>query len=577
MDQLKQVLKFQFWILLGIALILPLVGWTMATSGLLSEAEGRTKALVDLDKSLVTDSNDPNKDWESGLEAINVEQAKQPKKAAKELYERQLPLMTWPPKMPNDPTKFQTNHQEYYRTAYRQFVEEVRKIVKPYDEETQTGQVIYSPDLLPSPDSEWASQSPSVKQIEGAQEDLWLLSALLKQIASVNEDAATPFEAAIRQINELYLKGGSKAGAGGGAKSSSGGAGSSTMASGMKTGMESKMAGMALATTMAGASGMGGQGAGGGSNSITSAKINPDEDLGAEQAVASDKPADTKTSSASSAGSKDLRGGGGMERMMMPLMVGGGGGSSAGSASRWSGSNMGRYREDKPEYRTRGFYLEVVMDHRRIPDLLAALVNADWPINILRVQESDFKDEDLAEGGGGLSGMGGRMSSQMMPGMGGGAGMRGGLGGPPPGMRGGGGSFKAATSRLVDDSNDSPVNSRSAMDLNNRSALDDPNLANVSIVGVIYIFKKPPEEKSGATPPASPAPSATPSAATAPVAPAPATAAPGATADDPSKSAPAATEAAADDDKAAEQAVPAAVTPEIKPESKSEDEGVEHE
>ncbi len=219
MDKLKQVLKFQFWILLVVALILPLVGWSMARSGLISEAESRSKSLADAEKALSTNAEDPNKDWETGLEAINVEQAKQPKKAAKALYERQLPLMTWPTQMPNDPAKFQTKHQEYYRTAYRQFVENVRKVVKPYDDETQTGLVIYPDDLLPTPDlSEWVSQAPSVEQIRAAQEDLWLLSALLKQIASVNEDenkdARTPFDAAIRQINELYLRGGSKAGGG---------------------------------------------------------------------------------------------------------------------------------------------------------------------------------------------------------------------------------------------------------------------------------------------------------------------------------------------------------------------------
>src|SRR5258708_23446505 len=171
MDKLKQVLKFQFWILLGIALILPLVGWTSARSGFIQEAEGRTKTLSDLEKSLVGKSDDPNKDWESGLELINFEQAKQPKIAAKYLYEKQLPLMTWPSKMPDDPGKFQTKHQEYYRTAYRKLIEGIRKIVNPYDDDTQTGLLAYSEDLLPTPDlSEWQVQAPSVKQIQAAPE-----------------------------------------------------------------------------------------------------------------------------------------------------------------------------------------------------------------------------------------------------------------------------------------------------------------------------------------------------------------------------------------------------------------------
>src|SRR5579863_1202709 len=178
MDQLKQVLKYQFWILLAVALILPFVGWTMATSGLLSEAAARTSTLDGLDKSLTSGPTDPNKEWEAGLEVINKDQAVQPRFAHKVLYERQLPLMTWPAKMPNDPKLFQTKHQEYYREIYRRgsagqppLIDEVRKIVNSYDEEMQTGLVIYDEGLLPVADMEWISQAPSVKQIEAAQED----------------------------------------------------------------------------------------------------------------------------------------------------------------------------------------------------------------------------------------------------------------------------------------------------------------------------------------------------------------------------------------------------------------------
>ncbi len=169
--------------------------------------------------------------------------------------------------------------------------------------------------------------------------------------------------------------------------------------------------------------------------------------------------------------------------MGMGGMPAGGMGGSA-SGSRWSPSNIGRYRDDKPEFKTRGFYLEVIMDHRRVPELLVALANADWPINVLRVQEADFRDEDLADASGadsaawawehrGPMGWGlGRVRGGMPWGMGAGA--------PPgtrqPSLRTGG--------RSSDESNDPSAN--------NRSPLDDPNLANVAIVGVIYIFKKPP-------------------------------------------------------------------------------------
>ncbi len=234
MDKLKQVQKYQFWILLVVALILPIVGWTMATGSLATEADTNTKALETLYGSLSVGPTDPNRDWEKGGNEINAIQALQPKRAHAELYNRQLELMVWPSEMPTDPALIQRKHQEYYRTTYRRgsskeapLLDEVRKIVKPYDEDTGTGLLVYDPALLPTADLEWVSQAPSIEQIKAAQEDLWLLASLLKQIAWVNEEAGAKnqFDAPIRQITELYLKGGSQGKAGGGAKTGCGGGG----------------------------------------------------------------------------------------------------------------------------------------------------------------------------------------------------------------------------------------------------------------------------------------------------------------------------------------------------------------
>jgi hypothetical protein len=527
MDQLKKVLKFRFWILLGIALILPVVGWFMATSGLVSEAEGRTKSLKDLTDKLKVTTDDPNKDWETGLEAINVLQAEQPKFAQVELYKRQVPLMIWPPEMPNDPAKIQPKHQEFYRTGYAKLVEEVRKVVKPYDEESQTGLIDYDEGLLPRPDrAEWVSSAPSIAQIVAAQEDIWLLSSILAQIAAVNEDeeARNQFEAPIRQIIELYLRGGSIKGGGSTSTKSSSGGGAGAPG-GMKKGMEEAMTKMSanMLSNMSGAGMQGGMVGGGGAASITSAKLNPDEDLGPEVAAPVEKAAEKKTSSGTGKVS------GGADKMLghMPTVAMPGASNMPGSSAgaRWSLSTMQRYREDKPEFRTRGFYLEVVMDHRRIPDLLTSLANADWPIAILRVQESDYKDEDLAEAGEGqgLASMG---SGRSM-GMGGMIGGRMGGGGGMLGMGGAGGMMKSASSAYKGSSGrSSDVSGDAPMSISNRSPLDDPNLSNVAIVGVIYVFKKPEVKPGTTTSPASP-PVASPVPSTPPLAKAPANGATG--------------------------------------------------
>ncbi|HTI50390.1 MAG TPA: hypothetical protein VL475_05545, partial [Planctomycetaceae bacterium] len=104
MDKLKQVLKYQFWILLGVALIVPVVGWVMARSGLIQEAEARTKVLDGLSTKLKAGPDDPNNDWQRGVAEINKLQQDQVRQAWETLYDQQQSRMIWPPKI--DPDKF---------------------------------------------------------------------------------------------------------------------------------------------------------------------------------------------------------------------------------------------------------------------------------------------------------------------------------------------------------------------------------------------------------------------------------------------------------------------------------------
>ncbi|HEY3969349.1 MAG TPA: hypothetical protein VGM05_32655 [Planctomycetaceae bacterium] len=494
MDKLKEVQKYQFWILLSVALILPLVGWQMAVSGLAKEAEDRSKALDTLNKSITTSPPDPNQEWKKGIEIINGEQSKQKLLAWRSLWERQAPLMVWPEKMPSDPDKITPSQQEYWRTAYRKFVTQVRLKANPYDDDNPNGLIEYPEELLPKPDDEWI-QAPSVKQIVASQEDLWLLESLLTAIASVNAGAPSIYDAPIRQIDELYLRGGTaQKGGGGAAKPAAGG---TPGTGGGHGGMPVPPAGML-------SGGNRDLGIGGGGVTITSANINADDDLGLERAAAADKAAGAAANTGTT-GTMGTRGGHGGGGMPMPTSGGfGGGGIGGGIRGGWSGFDKDRYRDDKPEWKTRGFHLEVVMHHRHVPELLTALSNATWPITVLRIQMSDYRDEDLADVGGGTPG---GMSGRGM------AGGRGGMPGmmPMPGMGAGARSANAPPARM-----------RGGEDaggdlLNNRSVLDDPNLAHVAIVGLIYIVKKPPEDKTPPTPP--PAPGVSPAA--------PAVAAPG--------------------------------------------------
>src|SRR5262245_31314513 len=167
MEQLKQVLKFQFWILLGVALILPFVGWFMSRS-MMAEAAARADTLKKTQDQLVVRNDDPNETWAQQVDLINKQQENQALLAWRALFERQKPFMVWPKRMVNDPSKIENVHKEIYAEDYVKELERVRQIVKPYDEEENKGLVRYGEELLPNPNSEWTFQAPTVDQIVAA-------------------------------------------------------------------------------------------------------------------------------------------------------------------------------------------------------------------------------------------------------------------------------------------------------------------------------------------------------------------------------------------------------------------------
>lgn len=459
MEKLKQFQKYQFWALLVAALVLPFVAWSMAR-GMIPLTADRTSELTKLRDSLKSGGNDdPNTEWARQANLINAEQEKQKDLAWRSLYERQKPFMVWPKNVNPDPEKMLPRDLQVYRLAYPKEVVKVWKIVKPTedeDEDAPVGLVEYSYEMLPRPDTEWELQAPSPSKIVAAQEDLWLLTAILTAVASVNEGTTTPFDAPIRKIEELILRGGSKVVAAAPAPKAPGPPGQQ----GPPPGFDPRPAAK--------------PGAGG--TKIADAKIKADEDLGPERVAAEVKAPEPP-------GGPKVPGGppggppAGPPAGPGPAMDRGGG--LAGN--RWSSPNMNRYCDEQKEWKTRGFSLEVVMDLQSVPDLLVALSNCKgWSINVLRVHEADRKDNDLiAPDAGGRPPVGGGAPLQFPP-----------EGGPKPGVGAG----------------PRP---------NTRSPLDDENLATVSIVGVIYIFNKPPEAPVVEPAPAAPGgPAAVPPAAT---------------------------------------------------------------
>ncbi|MFM7160553.1 MAG: hypothetical protein ACKO3P_09285 [Planctomycetaceae bacterium] len=482
MDKLKQVLKYQFWILLGLAVLLPLVGWFLASSGLAKGYEEREKKLSARFNELKASVADPNADWENRLKQVNTVQELEARKVWVALWEAQQSLKTWPAKLStNDPTKFTNADLGFYRKNYMQLREEVYTKLQPVVESEEEGKPPQGLVSLPladfpiSPSESLAGSSttpPSPQEVEEAQEDLWLAQALIQVINYLNRDATSQLDAVIPEVRVIQLRGGNRAdgkakstpknsGGGGGGGGTSGAASmGEMMAGGMKDMIEKGK----------GQSGMGGVGGGGSQASSTIGAIpavsfNPDEELGEE----GDKP-------------------------------------------------KRRYVEERDEWRTRGFYLEVKINQTRVPELLVALSSLQWPARVSRVHVADVREEELIPagsagsnagmmtgGGAGVPGMTGAMAGMAgggaaaMKGMGeamskgmskAGGGMGAGVGGTminrtKPAAAGGGGGLPGA---------DAGGTGASTQKRDGIDPLNNPNLVNLALDGWFTIFKKPKPE-----------------------------------------------------------------------------------
>ncbi|MBI5757370.1 MAG: hypothetical protein HZA46_02485 [Planctomycetales bacterium] len=489
MDKLKAALVYKFWMLLAVALIVPLVGWWMATSAISAQVGDRITKVNSAFTGLTASGENPNDKWTSQIKRQMGVQETAVQQAHQFLFEAQKSLLTWPVGLSwqsgTIPTESQITQKDidYYRNLYDNLILEVHQIPSPIDPTTGTGLVNFPFDRLPHED--YTSFPPSRLQIIETREDMWLFSTLLTAIARVNEreEAKTQLEAPVRQILKIELRGGKSrgpSGLGGGTAVGQGGM-PATGAGPGGAGALGMMPSMgAMGGGAGGGHGDGGRGsmmggAGGGGGGPTNVEFDPTEDFGSD--------------------SDGGVGGGGQMGSMPP----GGGGVAAGPASGHGGGGGGgargknRYLEENSKYKIRGFYMSLTMDHRKLPDLLVELSNSPWPIRVMRVQQADMHMQDLAAADG-IGGAGAGAGYSGIPGgfaAGGGFGapnVRTGGAGPMPGEGGGvaaGGSM---------------------------SALDDPFLVQVAFCGFFTIYKPPATPPStGATPdggsPGTPAPS----------------------------------------------------------------------
>lgn len=494
MDKLQPILKFHFWILLFIALIMAFVGWWMTTGQMKASITARRSTIEEKKNKIPKDaSNHPNQTWDDQLAAINAEQDKLIRFSKAWLYTRQKEAMVWPSwlpepahKMKNAEDAMDNQYRVIYRNNYIKEVMRVYEIPKPIqDPQDPNGVVIFPFGVMPHRD--WGDVTPTSKQVWESMEDLWLLEPILRAVYDTNGgEAGTRQEASVVQIEYVKLHGGDRSKIGQSIDASGGGGGGGAM------------------PAMAGGFGMGAMemkagelGGGGGGVSQTGPSIDTDV-----------KPVDEF----GDPGAGDAGGGGGggdMDVVGGPAgMLGAGGDPSrfGGGSSNLNEETGRRYIDDdeKQPFKTRGFKLTVVMDHRKVPDLYGHLTSSErspWPIKIVRMNIADFKEGGSFSGGGfggGFRGGGGDKDDAPVF-----VGARPGGSGPPafggsgnlpgaPGLQGGRPGIPRAGVGIGrgDREFDSGLGTSPTPQDN---PLERPYLARVTILGLITMYKEPPQ------------------------------------------------------------------------------------
>lgn len=499
MEKLKPILAQKFWIFFGIVLILPVVGYFMTTGELAAQIKTRMESLDSTFKGIPSGVDSPNEAWAKGLQLLNDQQALDNRLANEELWRVQKEKLRWP-----DDIAAVMNKAEYfkpvpaeqggadlgfkYQDDYPREIHRLWEIVDPLDDgknlrdsDKRRKVAFAKSDLHQTNTARWIDLPPTHGDMWECQEDIWLQTELLQAIARVNANSISQGDAFVKQLGKILLFGATKAAPGAAGTAPGGG----------QPGQDG-----------GGFGGMMAMGGGGPQNKSGAISADVNINIAEEFTIIPDPTVLTGT------GGSGAGGGGAAGGMMAKAMGGeGGGGPPAQSPGGTTGPSKRYIDEDeKQPYKRRGFSIKLIMDHTKVPDLIAELMNSPFPVEIVRVQQAWLSDTATLPGGGGAS-----------P-----------FGGPGPGAFGGfnpasGGETTAGVAAIADDPNaGAGAFARPGASANNsQSAMSDPNLAHVAILGVWTLYRPPaPAADAGQSAPATAAPmpevAATPPAATQP-------------------------------------------------------------
>jgi len=369
MDKLQPIIKHHFWIVFLIALMLPPIAWWMTTGKLAAEISDRTSSLDSTFSGIADGRNAANDDWANGVNELIGIRTKSNTQALDMLWNAQTDLMVWPSIVAEDMAKCPYRGEvddvkvkqvlpAWYREGYEQDVRRVWHIPEPIDDgKTRVDQdvkqkVVFPYESLPRiAASKWEGLPPTWQEIWNAQEDLWLLSEVLSAVRETNSSTSSITDSYVKQIMQVQLFGGTRAAA----PSSAGGTTASATYPGTSGGGYPGMPGMS-----------GGSARRGGASPLSKPAEFP---IGEEY--------DVPSSSSNPYGPRES-----------------GSTTIAPAAGTDPNSDDNRYVQSEEAYRTRGFKLKVAIDQKQVPTLIRELLNSQYPIEIIRFQQSAMNPEE---------------------------------------------------------------------------------------------------------------------------------------------------------------------------------------
>ncbi len=459
MDKLEPLLKNRFWILLVPLLSMNLWGYFSANGALKAATKSRVETLDKVQSGIPAGSTDPNEEYAAKLKERNDLLEKYVNEELLDLWKKQQTRMVWPPGVaPNIPkvylSEVKSNQVRFtYQQNYPGVVQRLHESVEPFVANklgiSWTPKVDFPLELIPR--MKIGSLTIDSKQMWEAQEDIWVTQFIMDAIRQMNKDADSVNSAVIRRVLAYKLLGGDGVPKGEGAAP---GAGSGSADPAMM------VHGSAPPSFAASQSPQGDASA----NSVI--MINPAEEFGI--------------------GGDLLAGGDGMNPMgSMPTTTGD---PTAGPAVP---AGPLRYVKDTPEapYVERGFTLSVIINQNKLVDFLVALSNSEWPVRVVRFHfgKNPFTVDPFTLAGA-TGGTGSYTSSNMM--MQGGFGGKGGIGSGSPGTI-------PFTNPAYDGGFTGPSGTGStpgAADVYPLDALQQPDLIQLDLLGVITMYRQPKEE-----------------------------------------------------------------------------------